>query len=151
MNQNEQNPMELRDQMLAERLSKQNFELTPEQRELIAITQKPALLMQVPRTLLCGDSQAAYRHLTSLSETEDLNLLQASHFINLHDRVSPTQLGMTLDEYADYLERMQEVIELWNKIVNPMKVAAEREAMAMIAKKIHVPKKKIIHLPNSKN
>lgn len=152
-NKNEQqmNPVQAQEQLLAQRLSAKTFEISKEQRSLIAKLQQPAVLLHVARTMLCGLSQVAYKHLIRLDPTADLTLLEASHFVTLADRMTPVQMGMTLDEYEAFLDDMEAVIDAWNATVEPMKRAAEKEVMTKFSKQILIPKKKNIILPGRSN
>jgi hypothetical protein len=146
-NQNKpQDPTVLFNQMIADKLASTMFAISPEHRVHIATIQEALSCFSFSDL---GKDLEGYKKLTSLPLDGELNLLDASFFINGIDRLSPKQLDMSVDYYIQLLEVNSHVAECWNAQVMPIKTAIMREIQAKAQRNIIIPSKGKIHKINS--
>lgn len=140
-------PMKLLEQKMAEVTSKTMFTLDPEQRKVLAFIQQNQKFL--PILALSGELEN-YKRLVNLSQTEDMTMLDASMFLNAASRLSPNDLGMTIEEYIKYIERTDEVVIYWNVLCTPL----QTEAMKEVEKEMSAPKIQVVkgtHLIGNKS
>jgi hypothetical protein len=142
----QQDPTVLFNQMIAEKLAATIFAISKEHRVHIATIQEAVICFSYSEL---GKDLEGYKRLTSLPLEGEINLLDASFFINGIDRVSPKQLDMSVDYYIQLLEVNSQVAECWNAQVMPIKTAIMREIQAKAQRNIIIPTKGKIHKINS--
>lgn len=143
------NPEQVMNEILTAKLEAGMFEMTPEQRERIAYVQDRARLLSIVE--LSGDLPT-YRRLIAMERTCEMTLMDASYFINGASKLSPSELGMSLEEYADFIASNDQVVIAWNTQVLPLRTEAMEETqkqMTQAAPKIIAPEPKKIILPNT--
>lgn len=140
-------PMKLLEIKQAEILSKNPFTLEPEFRKRLAFIQTNARHLSILE--LSGDLEN-YKRLRAMSTTEEMNMLDASTFLNAASRLSPEDLKMTDEEYVQFIERTDEVVIHWNVLATPLNT----EAMKEVEKEMSQPKIQVVkgtHLIGNKS
>jgi hypothetical protein len=146
-NQNKpQDPTVLFNQLIAEKLVSTSFAISPEHRVHIATIQERINCISFSDL---GKDLEGYKRLVGLALEGDINLLDASFFINGLDRLSPKQLEMSVDYYIQLLEVNSVVAECWNAQVMPIKTSVMREIQAKAQRNIIIPAKGKIHNINT--
>jgi hypothetical protein len=139
MQQQEQNPMQLIDELLRKKLDEQIF---------VCDDSAAQFLKQNAATILNAHSIASmrcdlenYKRLVQFANGEltELSLFDASRLINAFDQIPVNKLGVDLNEYLRLLELKDKAAVQWNEIVLPIKKAIEREIRAKIDRKIITP------------
>ena len=136
-----QNPETVYNTIMAEKLSSTIFEMNDAQREHVAFIQSMKSFFSILE--LSGDIDN-YKKLVRIDSMEPMTILDASFFLNAANRLSPNDLGMSLEEYEDFIGRNDSVVLSWNAVVTPMKTVAMRETEVKLTKNIIVPEKKAI-------
>lgn len=141
----QQNPDDVFTTLIHEKLSTTLFMTTPEQRKHLAYLQSVQRFLSIVE--LSGQLEN-YKRLVKLSYNEPMTLMEASYFLNGCNRLRPNDIGMIEEEYVQLIERNDQIVIEWNKIVTPMKTATMKEVMTKMQKNILMPEEKKIILPN---
>lgn len=134
----QQNPTQLLDNMLAEKLLNTKFECTEEVRAHIQKLQYQLQKGNISLEQLCPN-KTTFDHLVALPLDSELSLLDASYFLNCTARLIPSVIGLNVNEYQELLEANNTAVIAWNEIVMPIKTSSMREIEAKFSRKIIMP------------
>jgi hypothetical protein len=139
MQQQEQNPMQLIDELLRKKLDETIFACDDTATQFLKEYAPKILNSHSIASIRCDLDN--YRRLVQFANGEitELSLFDASRLINGFDQVPVNKLGVDLNEYLRLLECKDTIAVQWNEIVSPIKKAIEREIRAKIERKIITP------------
>lgn len=116
-----QNPMEQFERMFREKLESVKFEMPSETYPLFTPLWKKIIDVCSLQKLDC-DTVTYVRIQKELVHSSDgFTLFSISFLINALTKVSASELGISSDEYSEYLQKSDELAKIWNDKVLPIR------------------------------
>lgn len=131
-----QNPEQIFNDQLRAWLADNQFDITEDERAVIAQIQDR--IHGASAAILGGDLER-FKRLHEIGREGEINLLDASCFLNVVERLSPQSMSLSVKDYIELLENASQLATKWNAQVLPKKTSLMREIQAKLSRNIIMP------------